>query len=680
MAGRGNRLAFLAFSLLWALLAILYATIGGHLHSALAAFVAAGGIVGVFVAMFALVLPGSGSSRLSDADFLATLSNSSAGKWQDELAHRKMGSPAPIDLDWNLVTSEFPRQPITVELVDEEGTTEQSGVASKLVERLLLRYAQKTTHAQLAIIGTPGSGKTVLAVQLTVKLAQRSRDSGLVPVYVNANEWNPAAKFKGWVADQIALNYARDFPDLRPAEVTRRTEALLNAGSIIPIADGIDELADDLQRAALDAIFQECATTPFVITCRSREYRNAGGHLPHPAEVDIVELSQVKITKAVDYLRVAAPLPDAQWDDWAARLNGAYEHVEQAFATPLVIGLARFRYAEPGPGPDELLDAVRFPTVEAIENYFLDYFIGLAIQRHFPSDDKESLDKEVVRRYLRDLAHLMERKRHGKTDFSWWTLHQGVSKIGSRSLYVGSIGGIALSMSFLLFRFIQGRSNYLLLTAGTTLACLLIPIASLRFGVPPNEPKRSKFRWVGFRAADFNRSALIGGVFPLLTSLVVLTVDSQPFFTTVAASVSAFILSALAFGLVRLSTPFSANEPAVTPRSTLKVDLRATLRRGAILLVLASVGLGLVYSRDESWPRALISGVYCGFFLSIGGMAATASTWYYATNLYLRVKGQLPFPLLPFLEEAYRAQLLRKAGAVYQFRHARLRQRLVEED
>jgi hypothetical protein len=53
-------------------------------------------------------------------------------------------------------------------------------------------------------------------------------------------------------------------------------------------------------------------------------------------------------------------------------------------------------------------------------------------------------------------------------------------------------------------------------------------------------------------------------------------------------------------------------------------------------------------------------------------------SWYpfVLTRAYLGARGELPFRLMTFLEDAYRRDILRQNGAVYQFRHLRLQQRL----
>ena len=51
-----------------------------------------------------------------------------------------------------------------------------------------------------------------------------------------------------------------------------------------------------------------------------------------------------------------------------------------------------------------------------------------------------------------------------------------------------------------------------------------------------------------------------------------------------------------------------------------------------------------------------------------------------ACRLMPAVRGRLPLRLMSFLDDAHRRGVLRQAGAVYQFRHARLQDRLAGSD
>jgi hypothetical protein len=77
-------------------------------------------------------------------------------------------------------------------------------------------------------------------------------------------------------------------------------------------------------------------------------------------------------------------------------------------------------------------------------------------------------------------------------------------------------------------------------------------------------------------------------------------------------------------------------------------------------------------------PTALAIGLVAGVG---GGLAYVLSLtawgqWIVFARLWLPLTGRLPWGLPAFLDDAYRRGVLRRAGAVYQFRHARLQDHL----
>lgn len=79
-------------------------------------------------------------------------------------------------------------------------------------------------------------------------------------------------------------------------------------------------------------------------------------------------------------------------------------------------------------------------------------------------------------------------------------------------------------------------------------------------------------------------------------------------------------------------------------------------------------GLGLLYGLQGAIAYALVDWL----------MGGTARAWpaYTATVAWLGLRGRIPWRLMTFLEDAHRLGVLRQVGAVYQFRHGRLQDRL----
>jgi hypothetical protein len=116
---------------------------------------------------------------------------------------------------------------------------------------------------------------------------------------------------------------------------------------------------------------------------------------------------------------------------------------------------------------------------------------------------------------------------------------------------------------------------------------------------------------------------------------------------------------------------------AVTPRSILRSDRTVAIVVGLVgwlvgwlVAGLGSVptlglGLGIVFG--------LVVGLALGLALMLGG---TSWGQFTVARVWLAIRGQLPLRLMGFLDDAHRREVLRQAGAVYQFRHARLQDHL----
>jgi hypothetical protein len=121
---------------------------------------------------------------------------------------------------------------------------------------------------------------------------------------------------------------------------------------------------------------------------------------------------------------------------------------------------------------------------------------------------------------------------------------------------------------------------------------------------------------------------------------------------------------------------------ALSPRSTRRDERFAAIARGVTVASTVS-GVTLALYWIASAPRdgivpAVVVGV--GYGLADRLMGLTTSVWgrYLITKTWAAVSGDVPVRLMLFLDDAHRRGVLRRAGAVYQFRHARLQQHLVQ--
>jgi hypothetical protein len=144
----------------------------------------------------------------------------------------------------------------------------------------------------------------------------------------------------------------------------------------------------------------------------------------------------------------------------------------------------------------------------------------------------------------------------------------------------------------------------------------------------------------------------------------------------------------LAFGLVDglnlwMGAPVDITR-AVDPRSVLAADRVAAVARGIMVGIAVFVGAGLAVGSALGPVAAPALGLTLGLAYGLTDrlMGVTATAWgtFGIARALLAASNRLPWHLIDFLEDARLRGVLRQAGATYQFRHARLQQRLAAQD
>src|SRR6476646_4812723 len=137
-------------------------------------------------------------------------------------------------------------------------------------------YFRRQETQRMAVLGAPGSGKTVLAVHLLLDqlrdraaLTDNLRIDTPVPVRVNVAGWDGGGDFTSWVASRLKTDYGL------PPKVAL---ALTDAGYILPILDGLDEMdppnaEPERARIALDRLNEPpWRNRAVVVMCRISVY------------------------------------------------------------------------------------------------------------------------------------------------------------------------------------------------------------------------------------------------------------------------------------------------------------------------------------------------------------------------------------------------------------------------
>ncbi|MFD9618787.1 helix-turn-helix domain-containing protein [Streptomyces virginiae] len=241
---------------------------------------------------------------------------------------------------------------------------------------------RRVRSGRLVVLGRAGSGKTVLVLRFVLDHLVARSDGDPVPVVFSMGSWDPTGTT---LRDWLIARLLRDHPNLgaRAPGGATLAAALVDAGWILPVLDGFDEMATGPLAVALREL--NASSLPLLLTSRTEQFAEAVGVevLRRTAGIELLDLDADDL---VHYLpRTARPSAPADrdgraatgWDPVLERLRtdpdgGPGARLRSVLSTPLMVLLARTAYSDtPAQDPAVLLDEARFPTPEAIEEHLL---------------------------------------------------------------------------------------------------------------------------------------------------------------------------------------------------------------------------------------------------------------------------------------------------------------------
>ncbi|MBB4911728.1 helix-turn-helix domain-containing protein [Actinophytocola algeriensis] len=635
--------------------------------------------------------------RLAEAaDDLAHAVGARLGR-EEEL--RRIQDPFPLPVRWDLAPDG---------VMDHwenicRSAPGESAAPLDLVGRLpdIAHVYRRIPSRRLVVLGRAGSGKSVLAVRFVLDLLRTRVRGDAVPVVFSLGSWDPTATgFRDWLAGQLV----RDHPGLAAAEGDKSNlaTALVEAGRVVPVLDGFDELAAGLHRTALDALND--TTLPLLLTSRPGEYAAVAGTDPLTAAA-AVRLIDLTVADLVDYLP-RTTRKDSGATAWDPVLNELHDHpgrpasgnLRAVLTTPLMVGLARAIYSDPaGRDPAELLDTGRFGSQYALEDHLLGSFIPTVYR-----DRQPRWERERVRGWLSYLARHLDKL--DTSDLAWWQLGSSMrrrSRMAVVGLLAGLVVGVLTGSMISLVGALAGGPVMLGLVAavgnwlGFGLALGLAHGAGITFGGGAFEPSRVRLRTRGGSRQlrrRFVPRLLIGvvggaGLGVVLGLACVARLDPMGlfgfgFFGGFAAGAGFGALVGLTWGLMAgLEAPVDLRS-VVGPADLLRTN-RSTVVAGfagcGLVLAVAHL-LVITVALDYVWPAAVLLDLVLGPVIGLViGLCLTAwGQWVVFARVWLPLTGRLPWHVAEFLEDACRRGVLRQVGAVYQFRHARLHAHLLD--
>ncbi len=526
---------------------------------------------------------------------------------------------------------------------------------------------------RLVLLGPPGVGKSSAALLLLLdalhfrQQAAAEHQAGIpVPVMFTLHGWDPAQES---VTDWAAGRLARTYPVFAGRVGRNRATTLLITGRLSLFLDGLDEIPERMRPAVLEAL----AVAPFrlVLVTRTQEAVTAGGGRPLAGAV-AVELESVRPSDAARYLShsLVDPAP-AAWQPLITQLKAPVVErsaLVQALESPLTLSLLRDVYGPTDP-VDGLLDSAHFATTDDVNDHLLDRLITVAYAVR-PGQPRPRYRVDIAHRTLRYLALRMTES--GTRDLAWWRIPGWVPSLPR------TITGI-ITCGFLLWL-------YGSLTLGSVPG-LVLGIIGVAFVAASRIVGNAARHPIRISPPPLRQEFSSRLLFALVTgALIGLSIANTSGFVghpaaqlTVGLAVG---FPVAVFSFLGIARPVTTEGSSHDPAQTWRYDLIAELVIMLVVTVILVMVLGLAAGAPDGPALGAAVGIEVGLpialvalpIIAVTSISAAGTTAFAAAQLALR-QG-IPLRLIAFLEDARRRQILRTVGPLYQFRHAKLQDRL----
>jgi hypothetical protein len=262
---------------------------------------------------------------------------------------------------------------------------------------------------------------------MMLEVLSRRKDQSAVPVMLSLSSWDLQCSLRVWAKRRIVSEYKPEGVEI--AEWAAAVERLIQQDRIIPVLDGLDELAAGMRGPALQAINTILPAQPIILACRREEYseisqrsgplKNAAASVALPVEPSAV----------ASFLRSHSGAQSS--DSWQAIVDEITAAPSSPLATvlsrPLMVSLLPAVYGSSETDPSELLDTQQFGRPEAIESRLYEGLLHSYNDRfHISLRDNSSWEPERARKWLIHLAHHLTRSEI--YDIVYWQLPHAVNR------------------------------------------------------------------------------------------------------------------------------------------------------------------------------------------------------------------------------------------------------------
>ncbi|MCB0631876.1 MAG: NACHT domain-containing protein [Saprospiraceae bacterium] len=534
------------------------------------------------------------------------------------------------------------RFPVNVELkYSTEGTHARADIydnktiASEEINKELLALFYQH-RGRLLITGAPGAGKTTLLLQLAFQLLSRQEHE--IPIIINIATWRPRfASVEEWLRE------------LLPQMGFSKALALqmLKEKRVLPLFDGLDELAEDLRAGCLEAIgdYGKLQNAQYVICSRIAEYAET---------IDAPVYCQLMV-KPLELWQIMTGLSKSPDPESAGILDAIEKDplLARAITVPFYFNTVQLLFAG-GKAWGEF--GFSSDTVEGRQAEIVAFFVDDATSR-FPN-----YTSDQVKKYLSFLADRMTWK--GMVEFELvglqydWVglskIHLRIGKIFEyqikgfiRGLAVGLVGGL---VSGLISGLVNGLQFFLL--------CLLGGLVG----------------------------GLIGGLDSDLQDLIIIRSRDRVIWTSkiFGKRLKGKLIQGIGVGsswgiIFILFVIWNHSLKADFIMITKWIIGSAVI--GSIIGIIGGLAIGLMFAFKEQLETSQlylrITQPKQRFISSILAFHFSIVQYWHLKSL-LQQKRLLPKKMVPFLQEATAQNILESDGGSWRFRHRILQEHFVE--
>jgi Cdc6-like AAA superfamily ATPase len=507
-------------------------------------------------------------------------------------------------------------------------------------------------QGELLILGEPGSGKTTVLLQLTSELLDRAEreESHPIPVVFNLSSWAVKRQpLLDWLVEELNSRY----------QVPRKlAQAWVSTDQILPLLDGLDEMASTHRAACTDSINvyrHEHGSVPTVVCSRTADY--------------FAQANRLQLQRAV----IVQPLTDQQVDAYLMSGGEPLVGVHMALledavlrelaTTPLVLNILALAYQGYS---DRDRASILTGSFETRRQQIFKIYIQRMLERreaHIHYTPQQAIQ------WLRWLA--VQLVRHSQTEFyleelqpDWlpraWTFRLASGVL--TGLILGAASGLVVGLSI-------GLAGGLVFGLGIGLG------AGLGIGLETTIHPAEILFW-SWR--NLRRSLLLVLIGSLTAGLIAGLISTLLLGTVglviglVGAPVVG-LLGGLVFGLSRdMLEKSNRLRPNQGIRRSARNGLFFGLVCGPLFGLISGLGIGMLSAEPV---LGLGIGLGIGLTIGIGGGLLFGGEAYFqhsTLRLLLWQTGCAPLRYVRFLDDAVSCILLRKIGGGYIFIHRQL--------